>query len=87
VDPQTGLLESNITHIRSNHSGLDEIGSLSKLTAHFDGKVLVPDSSVKLPVNQPLKISVSPVEANGAEDDMDEGAWLRVASQSPACDF
>ncbi|MGH7975169.1 MAG: hypothetical protein ACREC8_00765 [Limisphaerales bacterium] len=58
------------------------------LTAHFDGKVLVPDSPVKLPVNQPLKISVSPLESNGAEDDdMDEGAWLRAASKNPSFDF
>jgi hypothetical protein len=57
------------------------------LTAHFDGKVLVPDSPVKLPVNQPLKVSVSPLATNGAEDDMDEGAWLRAASKNPTFDF
>jgi hypothetical protein len=57
------------------------------LTAHFDGKVLVPDSPVKLPVNQPLKVSVSPLATNDAEDDMDEGAWLRAASKSSSGDF
>jgi len=51
---------------------------MTTLLAHFDGKVLVPDSPVKLPVNQPLKVSVSTVETNAAEDDMNKGAWLRA---------
>jgi hypothetical protein len=61
--------------------------SMTILTAHFDGKVIVPDSPVKLPVNQPLKVSVSPLAEKGAEDDMDEGAWLRAASKSSSFDF
>ena len=61
---------------------------MTTLLAHFDGKVLVPDSPVKLPVNQPLKISVSAVETNREEeDDMNEGAWLRAASENPSFDF
>jgi len=61
---------------------------MTTLTAHFDGKVLVPDSPVKLPVNQTLKVSVSTVESNGAEDDdMNEGAWLRAASKNSTFDF
>jgi hypothetical protein len=65
---------------------------MTTLLAHFDGKVLVPDSPVKLPVNQPLKVSVSTVEANGEEngeedDDMNEGAWLRAVSKNPSFDF
>ena len=46
---------------------------MTTLTAHFDGKVLVPDSPVKLPVNQPLKVSVSTLETDGEEDDDDQG--------------
>lgn len=57
------------------------------LTAHFDGKVLVPDSPVKLPVNQPLKVSVLPMDVNREEDDMDEGDWLRAASKNPSFNF
>jgi len=57
------------------------------LTAHFDGKVLVPDSPVKLPLKQPLKVSVRPLAASGDEDDLDEGAWLRAASKNPSFDF
>ena len=60
---------------------------MTTLLAHFDGKVIVPDSPVKLPVNQPLKVSVSTLETNGTEDDLDEGAWLRAASKSFSCDF
>jgi hypothetical protein len=60
---------------------------MTTLLAHFDGKVIVPDSPVKLPVNQPLKVSVSTVEANAEEDDMNEGAWLRAASNNTSFDF
>jgi hypothetical protein len=60
---------------------------MTTLLAHFDGKVLVPDSPVKLPVNQPLKVSVSPVASGSTDDDMDEGAWLRAASKNPTFDF
>ena len=61
---------------------------MTTLTAHFDGKVLVPDSPVKLPVNRPLKVSVSTVKANGEEDDdMNEGAWLRAAWKNASFDF
>ena len=93
-----GFLWFNIAHPLPNHSDtllpfafIRENSyfkfSMTILTAHFDGKVLVPDSPVKLPVNQPLKISVSPLATNGAEDDMDEGAWLRAASKGSSCDF
>lgn len=30
------------------------------IKAHFDGAVIVPDEPVELPVNQPLRLSVSP---------------------------
>ena len=36
--------------------------SMTTLTAHFDGKVLVPDEPVELPVNCALKVQVEPVE-------------------------
>lgn len=57
------------------------------LLAHFDGKVIVPDSPVKLPLNQPLKISVSEFDAQAENDDMSEGVWLRAAANNPAFDF
>ncbi len=60
---------------------------MTTLLAHFDGKVIVPDSPVKLPLNQPLKISVSELDANAEDDDMNEGVWLRAASKNPAFDF
>jgi hypothetical protein len=34
---------------------------MTTLTAHFDGKVLIPDEPVKLPVNCALKVQVEPV--------------------------
>ncbi|HET7626430.1 MAG TPA: hypothetical protein VFM25_14320 [Verrucomicrobiae bacterium] len=60
---------------------------MTTLLAHFDGKVIVPDSPVKLPLNQPLKISVSEFDANVEGDDMNEDAWLRAASKNSAFDF
>jgi hypothetical protein len=60
---------------------------MTTLLAHFDGKVIVPDSPVKLPLNQPLKISVSEFNASAEDDDMSEGAWLRAASKNSAFDF
>lgn len=38
-----------------------------KILAHFDGKVIVPDETVDLPVNSPLEVSLSPVPGNGAQ--------------------
>ena len=36
---------------------------MTTLKAHFDGKVLVPDEAVDLPVNCPLEVQVRPIEA------------------------
>jgi hypothetical protein len=36
-----------------------------RIRAHFDGRVLVPDEPVDLPVNQPLDVEVTP-STNGA---------------------
>lgn len=35
------------------------------LRAHFDGRVLVPDQLVDLPINQPLELEVTPCGKNG----------------------
>ncbi len=35
------------------------------IRAHFDGKVIVPDQPVELPVNQPLDVHLAP--ASGGE--------------------
>ena len=36
---------------------------MTVLKAHFDGKVLVPDEAVDLPVNCPLGVHVKPIKA------------------------
>jgi hypothetical protein len=33
------------------------------IRAHFDGKVIVPDEPVDLPVDQPLEVELKPIEA------------------------
>lgn len=35
---------------------------MTMLKAHFDGKVLVPDEAVNLPVNCPLEVQVCPIK-------------------------
>jgi hypothetical protein len=35
-----------------------EIAMSQIITAHFDGKVLIPDEPVQLPVGQPLRLTV-----------------------------
>ena len=46
------------------------------LTAHFDGRVLVPDQPVQLPVGQPLRVHIEPVEARFAD-------LIRLAADLP----
>lgn len=36
---------------------------MTAIKAHFDGKVLVPDEPVDLPVNQPLEVYVAAANA------------------------
>lgn len=36
------------------------------LNARYDGKVIVPDTPLALPVNQRLRISIEPIEADAA---------------------
>ena len=41
---------------------------MTVLTAHFDGKVLIPDEPVKLPMNCALKVQVEPVRETSAKE-------------------
>jgi len=41
---------------------------MTMLTAHFDGKVLVPDEPVKLPLNCALKVQVEPLADPSADE-------------------
>ena len=40
--------------------------------AHFDGKVIVPDEPVSLPVNTPLDVEITPANGSQATDPMCE---------------
>jgi hypothetical protein len=35
------------------------------IKAHFDGKVIVPDEPVDLPINQPLSVQLQPMPSQG----------------------
>jgi hypothetical protein len=48
------------------------------IRAHYDGKVIVPDEPVDLPVNEPLEFDYRPVERRQADA---EAAWQRMISQ------
>lgn len=37
------------------------------IRAHFDGKVIVPDEPIDLPVDQPLEVELKPLVAEDAE--------------------
>jgi len=45
---------------------------MTKLKAHFDGKVLVPDEPVDLPVDRDLEIQVNLLETTPAEQTKSE---------------
>jgi hypothetical protein len=38
----------------------------TSLTAHFDGKVIVPDEPVELPMNASLRVQIARVETSDA---------------------
>jgi hypothetical protein len=40
------------------------VSHMTVVKAHFDGKVLIPDEPVKLPVNCALELHIQPVEAS-----------------------
>jgi hypothetical protein len=48
------------------------------ITAHFDGKVIVPDEPVQLPVGEPLRLHVEMVESQPRFAD-----FLRFAADLP----
>ena len=61
---------------------------MTTLTAHFDGRVIVPDTPVNLPVNQPLRVSVVTLaERPETGYDVDEATWMQAATANMAKDF
>jgi len=51
------------------------------IRAHYDGKVIVPDEPVDLPVNEPLEFDFRPVEPEERSRAQAEAAWERMISQ------
>ena len=49
------------------------------MKGHFDGKVIVPDEPVSLPVNQPLIVRVEPVYGAAVPHGVVGGSLLRFA--------
>jgi hypothetical protein len=49
------------------------------MKGHFDGKVIVPDEPVDLPVNQPLIVRVEPADGAATPPGVPGAALLRFA--------
>lgn len=56
------------------------------IRAHYDGKVIVPDEPVDLPVNHPLEVSLTPL-AGAAVPPQHDGVTerLRRLAQATGC--
>lgn len=54
---------------------------MTAIRAHFDGKALVPDELVNLPLNQPLEVYVMPPVADTEEPPL--MGLLRLLEQFP----
>ena len=55
------------------------------VSAHFDGKVIVPDQPLDLPPNQALILQIQPVGGQGAQGEESVLSWLAAnAVDSPA---
>jgi hypothetical protein len=50
------------------------------IKAHFDGKVIVPDEPVDLPVDTPVSATIRIVEARPGRSPEREAAWQRLKS-------
>jgi hypothetical protein len=59
---------------------------VTTLKAHFDGKVLVPDEPVNLPINRALKVQVEPMEqsATPAIDEKPLSKLLKAIEAMPS---
>ena len=54
------------------------------ISAHFDGKVIVPDEPVDLPRNQTLLVRIEALPGDGPQGDGSVLSWLAEhASESP----
>ena len=51
-----------------------------EINAHFDGKTLVPDEPLDLPVDTPVKARLTVIEARPGRSPEREAAWQRLLS-------
>ena len=54
------------------------------IRAHFDGKVIVPDEPVDLPVNEPLQVELRPLVTKGAlaREDLSIEEKLKILAEA-----
>lgn len=49
-----------------------------RIRAHYDGKTIVPDDPVDLPVNQSLEVQLTVVEPKGRRSAARAAAWRQL---------
>lgn len=52
-----------------------------KVRAHFDGKVIVPDEPVNLPVDEPIEAELTVVRREPGRSPVREAAWQELLSR------
>jgi len=52
-----------------------------KVRAHFDGKAIIPDEPVDLPVDQPLQAELTVVRPEPGRSAAREAAWQELLSR------
>jgi hypothetical protein len=55
---------------------LEERGAMVTVSAHFDGRVIVPDEPLDLPPNQALIVQIERVGGDAAPSDESALTWL-----------
>lgn len=51
------------------------------IRAHFDGKAIIPDDPVDLPVDQPLEAELTVIEAKRGRSEEREAAWQELLAE------
>ncbi len=66
-------------------TGRDEVNLMIAINAHYDGKVIVPDEPLELPLNQALIVRIEPAPADGASTVESALTWFsQNAVDAPA---
>lgn len=54
-----------------------------QFTGHFDGRVIMPDERVEIPVNTPLRVTIEPATGN----ELHPVDWQRLLDLASGCEI